>query len=110
MFTWVYELSTQAFLYGGPCDAAHDPITQGVVKLSRHPKPRLERYDGAGSIRPATAQEITDYDAAQKDEQTTRQFDSEKLTKAVAIWTAQQFNIPLAQARQEILAIYRGLL
>ncbi len=37
------------------------------------------------------------------------QFDNAKMLKAVAIWTAQKLNIPLATARTEIKAIYRSL-
>jgi hypothetical protein len=109
MFRWLYDLATNMFLAGGPCEVSANPITQGVVLLSRHPDPRTERYDGAGGIRPATVQEVADYDATQKTAQTAAEFDAEKLVKALAIWTAQKLNIPLPQAKQEILTIYRGL-
>ena len=109
MFKWIYDLATSEFLYGGPCDQGFNPISQGLVKLIRHPDPRLERYDGAGGIRPATAQEISDYDAARVQEQSLSQFDNEKLTKALALWTAGKLNIPLQQAKQEILVILKGL-
>jgi hypothetical protein len=109
MFHWVYALSTGTFLYGGPYEAPFDPVTQGVLLVDRHPKPRLERYNGAGGIRPATAQEIADYDAAALIARTAERFDSEQLVKALAIWTAQKLSVPLATAKQEILAIYRQL-
>jgi len=78
------------------------------VKLSRHPIPRLERYDGAEGIRPATAQEISDYDAAQQDAQSLSRFDNEQLVKALAIWTAGKLGVSLAIAKAEILTIYKG--
>ena len=108
MFNWVYVIATQEFIAGGPCEL---PVQAGqaVARLVRHPDPRTERYDGAGDIRPATAQEISDYDAAQLVGQTTARFDSEKLVKALAIWTAQKLNVPLATAKAEILTILRGL-
>lgn len=109
MFRWVYHLTTQEFLFGGPCEPTYDSGTQGLVTLSRHPKPRLERYDGAGGVRPATVQEISDYDAARQVEQEQNRFDGEKMLKALAIWTAGKLNVPLATAKAEILTIYRGL-
>lgn len=38
-----------------------------------------------------------------------RDFDGARLIKALAVWAAQKFNVPLATARNEILTIYRGL-
>lgn len=109
MFQWVYLLATNEFLYGGPAEQAYQPGAQGLVRLARNPKPRTERYDGAGGIRPATAQEIADYDVAQVDVTALGQFNGEKLVKAFAIWTAGKLNVPLATARQEILTILKGL-
>ena len=109
MFKWIYRLSDNTFLYGGPTDPAFNAGVEGLVVLPRNPKPRLERYDGAGGIRPATAQEIADYDAAQSTSLALTRFDGEKLVKALAIWAAQKLNVPLATAKQEILTIYRGL-
>jgi hypothetical protein len=107
---WVYDISTDAFICGGPYEPVCNPVTQRIVELSHHPDPRTERYDGAGGIRPATAEEVSDYDVAQKDAQSLSRFDDEQLVKALAIWTAGKLNVPLAQAKQEILAIYRGLI
>lgn len=42
-------------------------------------------------------------------QQEAREFDERKLVKAVAIWAAQKLGVPLATARQEILAIKRTL-
>lgn len=109
MFTWVYSLTTQEFLSGGPFAPTYNANQEGIVRLTRHPRPRIERYDGAGGIRPATAQEIADYDAAQVDGQALGRFNGEKLVKAVAIWTAGKLNVPLATARAEILAILKTL-
>lgn len=64
MFKWIYDLISGEFLYGGPFDGPYDPSTQGVVKLPRNPNVRMERYDGAAGIRPASAQEISNYDAS----------------------------------------------
>ena len=108
MFNWLYDISSGLFLHGGPCEVTPGS-GQSVAKLHRNPKPRTERYDGVDGIRQATAQEISDYDAAQATKQTAERFDSEQLVKALAIWTAQKLGIPLNTARQEILAILRGL-
>ena len=109
MFKWVYDLATNEFLSGGPFDQNFDAGTRGQVTLKRNPDRRLERHDGAGGIRPATAQEITDYDAGQANEQSLSRFDNEKLVKALAIWTAGKLNVPLGQAKTEILVILKGL-
>jgi len=109
MFKWVYRQSNNEFLHGGPYEPPFDSGTQGLVELSRHPDQRTERYDGAGGIRPAVAQEITDYDTGQVNEQSLSRFDNEKLVKALAIWTAGKLNVPLGQAKTEILVILKGL-
>lgn len=109
MFKWIYRLSDNEFLYGGPSEQSYGAGTQGLVELTRHPDPRTERYDGAGGVRPATAQEIADYDTGQVNEQSLSRFDNEKLVKALAIWTAGKLNVPLNTAKQEILTIYRVL-
>lgn len=108
MFHWVYQVSDGQFLSGGPCNPTPG-AGQGLVTLSRNPHPRYERYDGAGGIRPATAQETADYDDTQTVERALARFDNEKLVKALALWTAGKLNVPLAAAKQEILAILRGL-
>ena len=109
MFKWVYRLSDGLFLWGGPCEQNYDPATQGVVVLARHPKPRIDRYDGAGGIRAATAGEVSAYDLEQLQTATAREFDDRKDLKAALIWIAQKLNIPLATARAEYLAIRRSL-
>ena len=109
MFQWVYHVEGGLLLHGGPCEVEYDKDTQGVVTLLRNPDPRTERYDGVGGTRLATAEELADYDTARHMEDTQARFDSEKIVKALAIWTAGKLNVPLATARQEILTILRGL-
>jgi len=109
MFKWVYDLTTNEFLSGGPFDQNFDAGTSGQVVLTRNPDRRLERHDGAGGVRSATAQEVIDYDAGQKAIESLSRFDNEKLVKAVAIWTAGKLGVALPTAKQEIIAIYRGL-
>jgi hypothetical protein len=108
MFNWVYEIATGQFIFGGPCEVTPG-AGQAAVKLPRNPKPRTERYDGAGGIRAATAQEITNYDTAQANEQSLSRFDGEKLVKALAIWTAGKVGVPINTAKQEIFTIYKTL-
>lgn len=108
MFTWSYLIATGEFIAGGPCEII--PSTgQAIVKLSRNPDPRLDRYDGAGGIRRATSQELIAYDAARAGEVEQMQFDGQKMLKAVAIWTAGKLGVSPATAKSEILTIYRGL-
>ena len=106
---WIYRLSDGQFLHGGPTDPAYDSALSGLVVGPRHPNPRSERYDGGGGIRAATAQESNDYETEHAEASTQGRFDDDKLVKALAIWTANKLNVPLATARQEILAILRTL-
>jgi hypothetical protein len=108
---WAYKLATGEFTVGGPCEPLYDPTTEAVVSLPRYPDLRTERYDvsAPGGIRPATAEEISAYDAARSDERAKAQFDGDKFMRAIAIWTAQRLGVPLAQARQEILTILKTL-
>ena len=81
---WIYRIADGEFLYGGPFEVT--PLAgQAVLICTRHPKTRTERYDGAGGIRAATAQEILDYDAAQLDATANSQFDSLKTEKAMML-------------------------
>lgn len=111
MMKWVYSLATGELLNGGPFDPPHDPATQGIETYVENPDPRTERWDGTAATkkRAATAQEVTAYDTAQATQIAQSRFDGEKLVKALAIWTAQKLNVPLATAKQEILTIYKGL-
>lgn len=109
MFRWIYRLSDGEFLYGGPYRPEYDPGISGAIDLPHHPDVRTERYDSAGGIRPATVQEMADFDAAQTNARANGHLDGDKLVKALAIWTAQRLNVPLATARQEILMIVKTL-
>jgi|SRR3990172_4601004 len=80
-----------------------------VVQVDNPPNFRTTRYDGAGSIRSATAQELADVDAEQQSAKEQRELDGAKMLKAVVLWQAQLHGKTAQQARQEILAIYRTL-
>lgn len=56
----------------------------------------------------ASFDEATEANTVRAEDEINR-FNDEKLIKAVAIWCAGKFGVPLATARQEILTIYRGL-
>lgn len=110
-----YRLSDNQFLCCWPNRPDFNPATEAVQEYLEHLRPdmRLHRFDATApdKKRLATAQELADYDAARVDEGALAQFDgpTQKMIKAVAIWTAQKLNIPLATARAEILAIFKGL-
>jgi len=108
---WTYDLATSLFVCGGPYDPPCDPATQAIERYDRNPDPRTERWDGtvASKKRLATPAEIDAYDAAQADSQALGRVNSEKLVKALAIWTAGKLAVPLATARQEIVTILKGL-
>lgn len=105
--TCLVEDATGKFLADGRTDLT------GCTRrtLPRNPDHRRERYSGdpGQPFRSATAQEITDDDAAQADTAAGRTLDDARLTKALAIWTANKLSIPLATMRQQVLAIYKGL-
>ena len=110
MVNWVYEQATGTLLYGGHYNPSCNPATQGIVSLSENPNPRLRRVDTATRlIRDATPDELTAYDAAELDTRMKSRFNGDKLAKALAIWCAQKFNVPLATAQQEIVAILKAL-
>lgn len=112
---YIYRLSDQQFVRGATSPPEFDPQTEALQTYPEHLRPiiRTERFDGAAQTkkRTATAQEIQDWDDARAVLNATTRFDSPeaKMLKALAIWTAGKLNVPLATARQEILAIYRGL-
>ena len=113
MFYCIYRLSDQQFLRGAVSPLEFDPLTEGLQVYPKHLRPdmRAERFDAESPSRkrPATAQERNDYDAARQTQDEQVRFDQEQLVKAVAIWAAGKLNVPVGTARQEILAIYRGL-
>lgn len=106
-----YTLATGLFLCAWPNAPDFDPATEGVAALVVRPDLRRHRYDepSPNHLRLATAQELLAYDEALLDKIASEKFDHDKDLKACMIWTAQQLSIPLAQARQEILAIRRTL-
>src|SRR5689334_9972466 len=110
-----YRLSDNQFLCVWPQRPDFDPATEGVQEYLDHlrPDPRLHRYDATApdKKRLATAQELTAFDAARTDEAALAQFDgqTQKMLKALAIWTAQKLGVQPATAKQEILAIFKGL-
>ena len=110
-----YRLSDGQFLCGWPQRPDFNPATEAVQTYLEHLRPdmRLHRYDATApeKKRLATAQELSDYDAARADEGAVAQFDgpTQKMIKALAIWSAQKLNIPLATAKAEILTIFKGL-
>ncbi len=114
MYHYIYRLSDGQFLRGLKGNTPdYDPATEGLQTYDTAARPdlRTERYDAASPMqkRPATAQELADWDAARQTAREQAQFDEAKMLKAVAIWTAQRLGVPLATARAEILAVYRGL-
>lgn len=108
MFNWIYRVADGVFLRGGPVEVIAES-GEAVVVLARHPKPRAERYDGAGGIRAATVDEIAAYEVAQKQAQVSSAFDGNKDLLALSMWVAQRMTVSLATARQEILTIRRSL-
>lgn len=115
MMYYIYRLSDQQFLRGASVPLDFDPQIEAMQAYPEHlrPRKREERFDGTAESkkRPATAQEIQDWDDARADFIAHGSFDSReaKLIKAVAIYFAQQAGIPLATARAGILQIFKGL-
>ena len=117
MFNWVYRLNDNVFVHGGPYEvtllAGH-----GLATLPRHPDLRTERYDGAGGIRAATTQEVSDYDAAQLDAQATSQFETLKAEKATLLVVRAYCNAlkagtyttkSLAELKDDFVTAYKAL-
>jgi hypothetical protein len=110
-----YRLSDGQFLNGLTSRPDFDPSTEGVQEYLDAVRPdiRLHRFDATtvDKKRLATAQELTAFDTARSDEAALAQFDgpTQKMIKALAIWTAQKLGVPLATAKQEIVTIYKGL-
>lgn len=110
-----YRVSDGQFLCGWPQRPPYDPATEAVQTYPEHLRPdmRVHRYDAAApdKKRLASPQELADYDAARLDEGALAQFDgpTQKMIKALAIWAAQKLGIQPATARQEIIAIFKGL-
>lgn len=111
MLYWVYDTTSLEFLYGAANALPYDPATQGMETYPVHPDPATERWDGTapGKKRLATEQELTTSASTHQASNALSAFNQEKLVASVVIWTAGKLSIPLATARQEILAIYKGL-
>ena len=112
MLNCVFSRATFRFLRGArDAPVSFSPATEASIQLDRPnwPDHRSELWDGVTGIRTATAQELVDYDTALRDLDKQREFDGAKMLKAVAIWAAKKLNIPLAQARSEIMAEYDNL-
>lgn len=110
-----YRLMDNQFLCVWPQSPDYDTATEAVQTYPEHQRPdiRLHRFDGTApdKKRLATVQELTAFDTARADEAALVQFDgpTQKIVKALAIWAAQKFGIPLTTARAEILAIYKSI-
>ena len=61
----------------------------------------------AGAALVATYDEATDAEAT--DEEANSGIDGNKLLKAIVVWAAQRFGITPAQARTQIIAVYKQL-
>lgn len=113
MLVYAYRLSDGQFLRGWPNEPPYNPATEALQTYPEYLRPdmRTERFDGTSQTkkRLATSQELAAYDAARAADAEQNQFDGQKMLKAVAIFFAQQLNIPLATAKAGILTIYRGL-
>lgn len=87
-----------------------NPATEVLLLLSEYPNRVEERWDGGGGVRPATVQEKVDDREVRLNAQAKREFDDTKAFRALIMWLAPLVGKPLAQARDEIKAIYRTLL
>jgi len=105
---WVYDLTSSEYLFGGNVDPPFDPATQGVDTFQDtepHPDARLERHALTGGRRPATTQEITDYDQIRAQ----MALDSLKTLKALSLVVADLHGLTPAQIRAQVIAKYRSL-
>ncbi len=106
----LFDRNTGLFVSGTRFDdVPHDPATHIQIELRGFPDRRGERWDGAQDVRPATAQEIADFETAEMEERARAELDDARMLKAIALWVAGKLSIPPAQARDEIKAIYKGL-
>lgn len=82
-----------------------------VVTVPWNPDPRKDRYSGnpADPFRAATAQEITDYDAARETETQNAAFDSIRVLKALALVVADLHAKTPAQMKALVIAKYKTL-
>lgn len=108
---YVYKLNDGRFLYGGPGEPDYNPAEEGVTTVERHPDLVAERYDNASPsrIRSMTAEERTTAQAERQADREQGLFHGQKMVLAIALWVAQRLGVPAAQARNEILGIFRTL-
>lgn len=90
-------------------DIEHNPATHIQVELPENPDARTKRWDGAQGVRDATAQELTDFDDAKVGAEATRQINDMKMMKALVRWVAPLVGKTPAQARSEIINVYKSL-
>lgn len=106
----LFERATGLYVGGTRYDdVPHDPATHVQVDLPDFPDRRTVRWNGLAGVRPATTQEMSDYDAALANAKEQAEFDGLKMLKAVALVIADLHNLTPAQVRNLIVAKYRSL-
>lgn len=88
---------------------AFDEATEVLLELPEMPDRAAKRWDGAAGLRDATPQELADAASIAATARETKEWDSNLLLMAVVRWLAPLVNKTPAQAKTEILTIYRGL-
>jgi hypothetical protein len=106
----IFNKANGRFISGGfDGQRSIDPATEVLIVLSQYPDRKLERWNGADGVRLATAQELADTEAEDLDKEASRDVDGTKILRAFVIWIAGKLGIAPATARDEIIAIYKGL-
>jgi hypothetical protein len=82
----------------------HDPATEVVVEANAPPDFHTQRWNGATGLRAATAQELTEFDAAKADSEAQGRVD-DKLMKAILIYLVQRLN----ELRTQPIAVLSAL-
>ncbi len=99
--------------YIDPGAPAYDPLAADLTRVEVIPDLSDMGVDVPGDAVVDVQYTVTPLSPAEIDSRAETKaqsaFDNTKMVKAVAIWTAQKLGIPLATARGEIKAIYRGL-
>lgn len=112
---YVYRLADGLFLRGETIKPDHDPTTEGVDWFPEHLRPdaRLERYDSKSPTkkRPATEQEIEEYDGVKKDQRVVSWWESEtsREWRALVEWVSGRLGIAPETARDELTVILKRL-
>jgi len=89
---WIYDKTTNRFLYGGPYEPTFDAVTQGLARLTdRDPDLILERYDATAPTwrRLATQTELDAEATAQRDREGSGDI-ARRATKATVVWTLKR--------------------